>query len=373
MTETLIALIALAGEIPKDINISEVSKKTLQNQISKNKKNMILKVDKTHNRIRLRSPKGLEYLKDFSADLYEHYMMVSNGHNFKTGEHVTTSQKLFSSAVLMMIRNGYQIDNIEITHTPNHFGLNEDEGVDERLIEGLLNFGSNTFVKNMSIEPIGATTSLIPLTEKRFYTSKYLKYGRATTERINTSRISGLLLTAENMYSLYYIDEVKIFSAAEKEMTDFCRAIYKNAYDKPCNKARAIFVSDQIPIHTTAITKTFSSYHIIPDGIEGDFVLQILTSKDWEQKLCTALYGTPGNNTYDGIFQNMPSWELISCNYEKIKTAKKLAGNDRVNFICQEWQLPLIEPLARKLNCTIQTLTTEQNEIMLNYIKGEEK
>lgn len=373
ITQTLIALIALAGEIPKDINISEVSKKTLMNQISKNKKDQILKVDKSHNRIRIRSPKGLEYLEAYSPDLYAHYMMVSNGHNFKTGDRIVTNQKLFSSAVLMMIRNGYQIDNIEITHTPNHFGLNEDKEASDMLIEGILNLGSNTFVKNMTIEPIISTTSLVPKDEKRFYTSKYLKYGHPITERINTSRISGLLLSAENMYSLYYLDEIKIYSAAEKEMTDLSRAIYKNAYGKPCDQTHAIFVSDQIPIRTDAITKTFSSYHIIPNDLPGDFVMRILETENWEERLCLALYGESGKKPYDGIYQDTPSWELVSCNYEKIKTARKIAGSERVNFICMEWQLPLIKPLVKKLNCTVQTLTNEQNEIMLNYIKGEEK
>ena len=373
ITETLMALIALAGEIPKDINITGVSRKTLQNQISRNKKEQVLKVDKNHNRLRLRSPYGLEMLERYSEDLHAHYMMISNGHNFKADARSVANQKLFSQSVLFMLRNGYQIDNIEITHVSNHFGQNEENNIETIIGDGILNLGSDKFVKNLTIIPLITSTSLIPLSEKRYYTSKYLKYGHSTTERINTSKISGLLLTAENMYSLYYLDEVKIYSAAEKEMTDLTCSIYKNAYSKTCEQTRAIFISDNIPTRTDAITKTFSAYHVIPDSIYGDLVLKILETKDWKSKLMTALYGEYEEKIYDGIYDNAPSWELVSCEYEKIKTARKIAGKDKVNFICLEWQLPIIKKLAKNINCTIQTLTDEQVGILLNYIKGEEK
>ena len=369
ITETLIALIALAGEIPKDINIAEVSKKTLQNQISKSKKEQLIKVDRNHNRVRLRSPNGIEFLESYSDDLYAHYMMVSNDHKFKTDEKSVANQKAFSESVLFMLRNGYQIDNIGITHSSNHFGLVNNEPEWDMAGDGILSLGTNTFVKNKTIEPLINTTSLVPKNEKRYYTSRYLKYGHPITDRINTSRISGVLLTAENMYSLYFLDEIKIYSAAEKEMTDLTCAIYKNAYGKPCENAQAIFVSDNIPTHTEAITKTFSSYYVIPDNICGDFVLDILTTSGWKRKLHTALYGEYRDRLYDGVYGNDPSWELITCNYEKIKTAKRLASNERVNFICLEWQLPLVKSLTKKMNCTVQTLSEQQIQILHRYIK----
>ena len=178
ITEVLLSLIALAGEIPKNLRLTEVSPRALQNQISINKKSQILKVDQTHNRIRLRSPKGVERLNEFSEDLYLHYMMITNNHNIKADKKATLKAQAFSRCVLMMIRNGYQIDNFEITHSSNFFGNNKNEKDAGLAIgDGLFGLGIDAFSTDGKINSLLETTSFIQKEERRFFSSRYLKRG----------------------------------------------------------------------------------------------------------------------------------------------------------------------------------------------------
>ena len=169
ITEVLLALIALAGEIPKTVKISEISERTLQNQISKAKKNKLLKIDSKHERIRLKAPHGLEALQNYSEELFLHYNMVTNNHQFQTGEKALLAQRQFSKTVIKMIKNGYEIDNLSIRHKSNHFGKNEDEidEIDFVLGNGLLDIGMDKFAADGKIIPLIESTSLIQYEEKR--------------------------------------------------------------------------------------------------------------------------------------------------------------------------------------------------------------
>lgn len=373
ITEVVISLIALAGEVPKDLKIQEVKEKTFQNQISKAKKDSILKIDNNHKRIRLKAPKGLELLNNFSEELFLHYNMVTNNHQFQTSKKAIQSQKYFSQAVLQMVRNGFEIDNFNIVHKSNHFGKNEEERdeIDFVLGSGLLDIGMNKFAADGKIIPLVESASLLTQNERRFYTSKYLKLGSNINDRINVSRISGIMLTEGNMYNVYRLDDgSKIFKSAEYDMNNIIRKIYMSAYGKTLNDFEAIIITNLLPARTERLDGLFSHYYFIPNNIYGDVVIQILSRKNWKAKLQEALYGEVSPNPrVDGIMNDIPSIEILSCEYSKIQKIKKIAGNNPVDFIAFEWQKPIVDKLARGMNYTCQVLTAEQELVLLNYMK----
>ena len=375
ITEVLLALIALAGEIPKDITINEVSEKTLQNQISKSKKAGLLKIDANHNRIRLKSPKGLAALKEYSEELYLHYNMVSNNHKFQTSKKALLSQQQFSSTVIMMLMNGYEIDNLSIRHKSNHFGKNEDEkdGIDLVLGDGLLGIGMDKFAADGNIIPLIDSASLLTKSERRFYTSKYLKLGEPINDRINVSRLTGTMLSGGNLYNVYNIEDgSRIFKSAEIDMNNKVRNIYMSAYGKTLREFEAIIIIKQIPTRMDRLEEIFSHYYFIQDSRYGAFTLEILSQENWKQKLQEALYGEISPSPrFDGAVGDIPSWELLSCEYSKIQKLKKIAGDNPVHFVIFEWQIPIVTQFARGMNFSFQVLTEGQEQELLRELLKE--
>lgn len=377
ITEVLLALIALAGEIPKTVKISEISERTLQNQISIAKKNKLLKIDSKHERIRLKAPHGLEALQNYSEELFLHYNMVTNNHQFQTGEKALLAQRQFSKTVIKMIKNGYEIDNLSIRHKSNHFGKNEDEidEIDFVLGNGLLDIGMDKFAADGKIIPLIESTSLIPYEEKRFYTSKYLKLGESINDRINVSRITGIMLSAGNLYSVYYLkDGSRIFKSSEADMNNTIRKVYASAYGKPLRDIEAIIITKEIPARTDRLESIFSHFYFIQDDVYGDFVIQILSCENWREKVQEALYGEPSRDPrVDGIIDNTPSWELVTGEYSKIQKVKKLAGQNPTNFIIFDWQEEGVRRMTKGMNCELQVLTKEQELILLNEVRNHDR
>ena len=373
-TEVLLALIALAGEIPKNIEIAEVSDKTLQNQISKAKKASILKVDTKHNRVRLKAPHGLEALENYSEELYLHYNMVSNNHQFQTSKKAVDSQKTFSKTVIQMLKCGYEIDNIRIIHKSNHFGKNEEEKdeIDLVLGGGLLDIGMDKFAANGEIVPLVESASLMTKNERRFYTSKYLKHGVSINDRINISRISGILLSEGNLYNVYNLEDgSKIFKSAETDMNEEIRKIYTSAYGKLPKGFEAIIITGMIPARTERLDSIFSHYYFIPENEYGNLIIRILSCENWKAKLQEAIYGESSRDSrIDGIMNGVLSWELLTCEYNKVQRLKKIAGNNPVNFVIFGWQEDSIRVLTKGLNCSFQILTEEQELILLDYMEN---
>lgn len=371
-TEVLLGLIALAGEIPKDISINEINERTLQNQISKAKKSKIFKIDNNHNRIRLKSPDGLTALQEFSEELYMHYNMVSNNHQFQTSKKALANQKQFSQTVLMMIENGYEIDNMNIIHKSNHFGKNMEkvDEIDFVLGDGLLDFGMNKFTSSGKIIPVIDAASLIPFHEKRFFTSKYLKLGESINDRINISRISGVMLSQGNLYNVYNLEDgARIFKNSEMDMNNTIQNLYASAYGKILKDFEAIIITKTLPLRTERLDGLFSHYYFIPNSWYGNIVIRILSCENWREKVQEALYGEVSPSSIaDGFFNNIPSWELVTCEYSKIKKVKKIAGNNPVHFIIYDWQENIIKKLTQGMNCTYQKLLHEQELILLETV-----
>lgn len=372
-TEVLLSLIALAGEIPKDISINEINERTLQNQISKAKKSKIFKIDNNHNRIRLKSPDGLMALKNFNEELYMHYNMVSNNHQFQTSKKALVNQKQFCQTVLMMLENGFEIDNFSIIHESNHFGKNAEKvnEIDFVLGDGLLDFGMNKFANGENIIPIVDAASLIPYNEKRFFTSKYLKLGESVNDRINISRISGVMLSQGNLYNVYNLEDgARIFKNSEMDMNNTIQNIYASAYGKVLKDFEAIILTEKLPARTERLDGLFSHYYFVPHSRYGNIVIRILSCENWREKVQESLYGEASSSTIaDGFFNDIPSWELLTCEYSKVKKIKKIAGNNPVHFIIYEWQEDVIKKLAQGMNYTCEILTYEQELIFLENVE----
>lgn len=383
VTEALFALISFAGEIPRETKISGINSRTIQNQLSICKKKRLLKIDKKHDRIRIMAPAGLEYMKNFSEEAYAHYMMISNNHQFRTEARNVLNQKLLSTTILAMIRNGYEIDNLSIVHESNNFGKNENtEDVLLSVIgEGLFSIGDDHFSQNGEVVPILESSKLS--IGKKFYTSKYLKYGFPVTHRINFSNIMGIMLSEKNVYKVYHITEdTKIQKQAEQPMEQWIKEICQRAYSE--EEFRAISGKELPAILYTEDTKSqlrkmkklvnnFTQFHLIPSDPHGDKVIKILSCENWQAKISEALFGSEANTPFcDGMLviegTALPSWELLSCDYTKIKTARNLAGKNPIALVCFSWQKEIIKDLLKGMNVQVKILNKKQEDILFEFL-----
>ena len=379
LTEYLVSLISLAGEIPKDISIKGINPKTIQNNLSSGKKNMLLKIDKEHNRVRLRAPKGLEYLREISEELYEHYMMISNNHKFQRSERSIANLKAFSETVLFFVNNGYEIDNIRITYKPNHFGKNAGlkNGVESVLGESeIYDIGMSKFFSNGKIIPVQKATALKIAYEKKFYTSKYLKNEYPVTHRINLSKSTGIAIIENNLYCVYNNrPDESVYLASESTFKSLAEEIYKNAYGTSKIEASAILLSDNLK-HNKSYAKIYKTCLTITKSKEDgeNKTLKLITGKDWKKRLNIGLYGEYiEGRAYDGTMNNCPSWELISGNMKTIQTARERSMGRPVNFICLKEQEAAIKKQLTGMNYELTVLDKNQEEILEDFIKNFKK
>ena len=383
LTEVIVGLISLAGEIPRDIHIQGVADASVVNQINRLKKKQLIKHDAKHNRIRLRSPDGIDYLKNFSPDLYAHYMMISNNHQFQTGEKANENNRLFSECVLYMIQCGYQIDNLSILYRPNIFGRGEEktDEIDKVLSGGLFDLGCDVFLKNDAIVPLEEAVALTA--DKKFFTSRYLKKGYLVTSRLNISAAAGMIVSHGNVYTVFFGRENgRLNIPSERAMNTRIRELYKYAFGEEDFEQfskeypKAIILTKNISAQVKrmeSFENLFRNHYILPIDENGARVLDLLTSENWQPRIRTGLYGEDNNKICDGYFNNIPSWEILSCDFSKAKRVAKYSGNSKTNFICFKWQEKLVKTLTKNTNAVITTLTEDQENILFGYMLEKEK
>lgn len=361
--EALFALLSLCGELPCDIMIRGVSAATIRNNISSCKTSGLITIDKKENRMRIHAPKGLEYLESLSGELYQHYMMITNGHKFRSEPRNKEIQKLFSHTVLFMLGRGYEIDNIEIKYQANHFGLNTGSDILESVIaeSSILDLGESMFSENGDIIPL--EESIKHISGRSFYTSRYIKYGFPVTHRINFSNIMGLMINKDNIYRVYRTGpEVRLKTQSEQDMnTWLCHLTGKEMIP-------AIILTydpGDVIKKNKKLLGVFGKYYVItPEHSES---LDILESRNWKTGLISALYGASPEKDCDGYFDGLPSWEILSCDYSKAKAADKYRL--RCHFICFGWQEKIVKEITRNAQITLSILSGEQEEILFDYIK----
>lgn len=374
VSEYLLSLLALASELPKDISLSEVTSSTMSSTISRLKKSKLIKISKKYERIRLKSPEGIERLKEMSMELYYHYMMVSNGHNFNRDEKAVDKLKRFSETVLYFLDCGYQIDNIEIKYQPNILGKVLDENKEKIEYKKSEHFAD----KNGILDLIDSTSGK-PTYEKKFYTNKYLKYGREVTNRLNLSKAMGIAISENNLYCVYNPnnDDTILIKQPEEMLTKLAKEIYKNEYGKlPDNIKRISLMSwDKKP--QLNILDIFSENLILRKDESGKKIINLISNKSWKQRLAIGLYGEyKESKTHDGRIDGVPSIELISGSYGKIKIAKELIkkiGQDApINFICLEEQERGVKEMVKGMNSSVTVLDKEQERVLWDLVENFE-
>lgn len=367
LSEYFISLLALAGEVSKDIKISDATDKSVSNIITKLKKKHYLKIDKKHKRIRLKYPEGLEALKEFSEELYYHYMLVSNNHNFAMTEKGVKTSKELSEVIIFLESEGYEIDNLKIDYNPNNFGQNENEDILASILTGnMFDMGLAHFYENGEVVPLMEGISFIPETAKKFFSTRYIKMNVSGTNKMNLSKIRGILLSNENIYCIYSGDKtLSLNIGAEKYMKKLAYDIYQNAYDKQAKNISAIIFSNDIPKKFS--DNMFNAYHVI--SYDHPEIFQMITQKNWKTKIQNLLYGDVSDTVYDGNWEGMPSYELLSCNYDKINIQHPA---DLIpHYICFSWQEETVRKLLKNKRYELQVLTNEQERyLLMNMLKN---
>ena len=267
------------------------------------------------------------------------------------------------------------MDNIKLRHSINNFGKLEQKRITVQ--------DGKVFPDIGDILDIKSIIENIPEDEGYFYNAKIFKkvFSSNATSRINMSKAIGLYMSGGNTYTVYgqSLIQDKSTRTAEKAMRDFSFRASEYAYGKETmqenqrkapNGSAIILIKDNkreykkevkavIKSKNFLLDRIFTSYHLVPDGEKGKKIIELIGKKGWQEKLNRSLYGknTEEHGKNDGYTKDgRRSWELLSCNYKKIREINKSVSPEKeIDIICFKWQKELIEELTKDRSVTIRT------------------
>lgn len=374
--ELLIAVTGICGEISQDLTIPEVADGTIRNCITAMRKEKIFFVNKKTRIVRFRWGKeGREGIKKIDSRLYAHYILMTNDHTFKSGEKNNERMREISEVSLFFLLSQKHVDNIKLRHSINNFGKLEQERITVQ--------DGKVFPDIGDILDIKSIIENIPEDDGYFYNAKIFKkvFSSNATSRINMSKAIGLYMSGGNTYTVYgqSLIQDKSTRTAEKAMRDFSFRASEYAYGKETmqenqrkapNGSAIILIKDNkreykkevkavIKSKNFLLDRIFTSYHLVPDGENGRKIIELIGKKDWQERLNRSLYGknTEEHGKNDGYTKDgRRSWELLSCNYKKIREINKsVSPEEEIDIICFKWQRDLIEELTKNRKATIRT------------------
>lgn len=370
-TELLIALLALSGELPLNTKHNGINSRTIKNSITKAKQQKLITVTK-HKRIRIKSPRGLLFLQEFSPELYKHYMLMSDDHNLQRSPAALTGIKDKSHAVLFLEDEGFAIDNITLDYEPNYFGQVTQEDELDTLLGGshLMQYTENPFIVDGRIADMTTATGHLSRNKHWFFTAKFIKHYYPPSHKISSTSAAGVIFSGHT-YALYYFSdpEKRFFEQSEKDFAPLLPVLEDNAYASHEEPKAILIIEKDMSLflrkHKKSLQSSYSHIYSIPPNHNN---LRLLLKEDWKESLQSALYGHPSSELYDGVVGEAPSWELLSGEYAKIQHVRKIAADNPVHFICFEWQVPIVKPLLRGMNYTLLALSESEETALWNTV-----
>lgn len=373
--ELLIVIASICGELSTDVELPDITIGTTGNAILSLKKEKVFSVNKKEKRVRFRwGIEGQEGIKEISTRLYAHYVFLTNNHKFKSGDNSIKRQRESSEDSLFLLLSQVHVDNIKIEYKPNNFGQNKDQRI-------FFEKGEKVFPNIGEILNLKEFTGILPDGNGFFYSSRILKkmLSSSGTSRINTSKANGILLANKNSYVVYgeTLLEGKTSKTAERAMRDFSFRIKENAFGRGnCEKynrnssGMAIVLLDKdgkkykreiksiVKSNSFLLDKIYESYHLIPKNENGRRVLKIIEKQNWEHRLLKSLYGNNIEKTgiNDGYAEEgYRSWELLSCNYKKLRVIMKAVfSGETIDIVCFSWQAEIVKEITKNINTRIR-------------------
>jgi hypothetical protein len=397
--ELILGLLALCSELPKPKELNEmfmddynIKKNTLSKSVSLMKKAGEVSARKGFDGIRVKSPEGLVRLGMLSEDLYLHYMVISNGHKIKSGRDKRELAKRNRDSTLFMYRCGAYVDNLRLNYKVNTLSTVDDGSEDSPRYEF-----EKYFEQNGVPASVAELTKALPLDAKFFYTSRIIKdiLNESGTKRIMLSKANGILCAGGNVYPSYFVQEgTAAYSKTHEDQVRFlAKDIHRNAYGDENERrfsaihpnGHAIYIVENIRAIPELIQKkkrkymtpgaVYGDYYILPCDNRGKFVINTLSTPDWETKVLDTLFYDDEltlDKLSDGEIEGVPSWEFMTCNFRKIDYILR-SGSRHIKLICYPWQKELLESLLPKRQIDFMIMNDKEQKEFADAVfkKGE--
>lgn len=377
--EYILTCIGIVGEIEEEwirsVLSANYSPRFIKNLINEMLSGKLIKRTK-ENHFRLKKPKGLEWVKSKSEDLYSNYMLITNNHSFAGGERRTRRRFANIKILEHLIEKNIPINFYDLKlqttigrksayKTENNImdiiGISRDVSKEYRSI-----FEPAT----RELKTLDELFAFIEPDDVFFLTGKIIRQEEhstihQTTTRKSSSRMYGILVSNQNFYPVYYVNAGTEWSPKIENQANL---ILKNSWwkkwgneekekDYSANlKGDAIFYYDApgtAEEYTNKILQkrpkgirpwdVYEKAFLIP--LSDNYIEKIILANDFENKLHNALFGEARkyDSFYDATINNSPTWEVLTNDIVKIRKIKSIektikdAGYSPI-LIAQEWQ-----------------------------------
>lgn len=352
---------------------------------------------------RLKRPAGLNAILEISQELYDHYLQITNKHKKRNDLPYLSRAIAQSKIVTLLLQNNYSVNTIMIdydktkrsfkskspttkTPAPQPSELFNYKIQGTPLIErgGPLQPIVNEFDKDYIRKNISKNTSI-------YLSSIIFKRFAPDIEELGliVSRFAGIILSPGGCYSVYQLqadqtwldNSEKVF---QKSLATYLENLYSplqmEKFDLHNRRGTGIFFVEEYEIKVYMEKGTrkkirnrmpvvpyhvCNNCHLLPMDKEASKApLAILKTVDWEAKLKQIIYTeeelananiNPEIKADAFIEGRGYSWEMLSCNLQKLYIIQEGEWIEKVNILCYSWQhKEIVKVLTRvKVSYTI--------------------
>lgn len=375
--EYIFAILAICGQVERrDLKEKNKSETLITRNISVLKDSGIIRRDRSSKGFlyKLKTPRGIALL-DSVPELGKLYNIVTGDRTSPNTKIQKARRHKQAKAASLILMSEIPV-NGALLKKPCHLG-NGSSGF-KVVPQDICNTTQTSLdIINKQLEYIPQNQIIKNIGPKYgYYTARAFKYeGEGTTNRhpLNVTRVVGKLISKTDIFPVYYIESSleRWAPRTEMQVTNFflnevARAKGIEAQRKTIARhkgGKGIFFAEEkaIPdlfredrawgIITPAAV--YGDIYVVPPRKQNLNIFQMFIEDDFEGQIKKMLFGELGSSIreIDAFINDMPVWELISCNFRKILTARRFP-QEEVGFVCYDWQKEIIKEMLPKKNIT---------------------
>ena len=201
------------------------------------------------------------------------------------------------------------------------------------------------------------------------------------TSKINLGRFSGYVIGPCGAVPVYINPHHKNAIHASTEIAAL-RVIRSTARRNGASYPNMCFVlvdSEEnffraIDERLDSLSEVFSSVVVIPitdtkafKESDGEYIINLYGTESAAEKIKSSLYySEERRKKSDGEIDGLPSWELITSDFSKLKDIRRC---ERAHVICYAWQKDIIDRLTPNTDIEYMVLSDNKLEELKNLIK----
>lgn len=363
---------------------------------------------------RLKKPAGLNYLFKMSRTLYDHYIVISNEHEYRNDINYIERQIAQGKIITMLFINDISIDTIKTSYdnmlkrkSPKSTKRGGGQSTTLALSKSkTMGYGVQSIPPDATpimkrgepIQPPLKTFKATELsehyapTDTYYFTSKIIKnaIGESGKGSLNISRFTGVLMSKGGTYVMYQLNEDQTWIPKGEQTV---RRKIPEVMDKILNiekpikqkgRGKCIVITDNYKIKDYIINKSkpkkgrenvipynvYDNAYIIPYNKDGIKILKLLTEENWDIKVKSLLYPEKGiqlaqdekykrysPDAYSPKFGY--SYELLTCDIRKLHIILESIEKEKIHIVCFKWQEEELKELLKNKNITFTIITEE--------------